>query len=186
MISLDVLEDQLGLIGRNLHFWGRTEMRELARIISPDETIKECVNGRYENGFGLLCVSDKRVLLVDKKPLFLMIEDIRFEMITEVDYSEQAFMGSIRIVTPSHTLIFTSWSQSRLRSALDYVQFQVAKLRQLQEQNLGRPTFQPRLDMTGASADAPMAGYFAISGDNKPRLHYVPSPLLRKRVPKYY
>ena len=186
MVSLERLEDQLRAVGRNLRFWGRTEMRELGSIITPEEEIKECVNGRYENGFALLCVTDKRILLVDKKPLFLMLEDIRFDMVTEVDYSEQAFMGALRIVTPGRTLIFTSWNQERLRSALDFIQLQVTKYRQAQQGMFGQPTFRSQPGFMNATADAPMAGYFALAGHDKPKLHYVPSPLFRKRVPKYY
>lgn len=130
MISLHQLEEQLKRVGCNFRFWGRGEIRELANVLTPDETVAHCANGRYEGGFAMLCVTDQRLLLVDHKPMFMAVEDVRFDMIAEVDFSTQLLISSVKVITPSRTLSFSSWSQHHLREVLNYTQQRMLELRQ--------------------------------------------------------
>lgn len=130
MISLDQLEKQLKRVGCNFRFWGRGEKRELAKILTPDETVAHCVNGRYGGGFAMLCVTDQRLLLVDHKPLFMSVEDIKFDMIAEVDFTVQLLMSTVKVVTTNRTMMFSSWSQYHLRELLNYTQQRMLELRQ--------------------------------------------------------
>jgi Bacterial PH domain len=131
MVSREEVEKQLKAVGCNFRLWGRSELAELQHILMSSETIAHCVNGHYDNGFALLCATDHRVLLIDKKPMnHLSIEDIRFEMISEFDYHNYLFNASIHICTPTKTLTFTSWNQHRLRALLSYVQQRVIEIRQ--------------------------------------------------------
>lgn len=130
MVSFKHVEEQLKRVGCNFTFWGRSEIRELANVLMPEETIAQCVNGTYENGFALLCVTQYRVLLVDRKPMLLTLEDIRYDMIAEVDYHTRLLNSTVRIFTPMRTLVFTSWSEHRLRKSVNYIQQRVMELRQ--------------------------------------------------------
>lgn len=131
MVSQEEVERQLNRIGCNYRLWGRSELAQLKHILMENETIAHCVNGHYEGGFGLLCATDHRVLMVDKKPMnFLNVLDIRFEMITEFDYHNNLFQSSAHICTPTKTVTFTSWNQHRLRTLLHYVQQRVIEIRQ--------------------------------------------------------
>src|SRR4051794_1945356 len=92
MVSKQVVAKQLKQIGFKQHGWGKGEIDELPRIMLPNEQILECVNGIYESGFALLVATDVRVLVIDKKPLnYLTVEDLRFDMINEMDYSHRLF-----------------------------------------------------------------------------------------------
>lgn len=131
MISKQAVEEQLKRIGFNFRLWGRAEVNELGRILLDDEIIAECVNGEYDNGFALLVATNHRVLLVDKKPmLYLTVEDIRYDMITEFNLSHRLMQATIRLYTPNKTLIFNSWNQPRLRRLLEYTQQRVLEMRQ--------------------------------------------------------
>jgi len=112
----------------------------------PGETIAQAVVGRYENGYALLCVTDHRLLLIDKKPMFLTLEDIRFDMISEIDYSSQMLDGTVRIMTPNRKLVFTAWNQARLRNVLNYTQLRVSEIRQhyMQRQFTDQMQVQPQ------------------------------------------
>lgn len=133
MVHWDKVEEQLERIGCNFQFWGRSEARELCHVLMDEEKIAHCVNGQYVNGFAMLCATDHRVLLIDKKPMnFLNIEDVRFEMISEFDYSHRMLNATVRICTPTKTLTFTSWNMHRLRALLSYVQQRVIEIRQYQ------------------------------------------------------
>jgi hypothetical protein len=183
MVSLQVIEEQLKQVGCNYRFWGRPEIRELRNILVPGERIAQAVVGRYENGMALLCVTDHRLLLVDKKPMFLTLEDVRFDMIAEIDYSAQLLEGTIRIMTPNRQLRFTGWNHARLRNVLNYTQQRVTELRQhyIQQQFIQRDE----------QLSAPIVGSLAIQGNAQ---HIMPvNPytrgmltMRRRRVPKFY
>ena len=130
MVSLQYIEEQLKRVGCNFRFWGRPEIKELANILLPDEIIAGCTNGRYEGGFALLCITNLRMLLVDRKPMFLTLEDIRFDMISEIDYSARLLDTTVRISTPNRKLAFTGWSQHRIRNILNYTQQRIMEVRQ--------------------------------------------------------
>jgi hypothetical protein len=123
MVSAKSVEDQFKKIKFNHYGWGRTEARELHNVLLPDEQIYECVNGIYEGGFALLVATNVRVLLIDKKPLnFLSVEDLRFDMISEIDYGHRLVGAQISISTGSKNLRFRSFNQPRLRNLITQVQ----------------------------------------------------------------
>lgn len=130
MISLTQVEQQLKKVGCYFRFWGRGEIRELANVLTPDEHVAHCANGRYEGGFAMLVVTDQRLLLIDHKPMFVAVEDIRFDMIAEIDYSAQLLICTVKVITPSRTLNFSSWSSYHLREVLNYTQQRMLELRQ--------------------------------------------------------
>jgi hypothetical protein len=129
MVTLATVEEQLKAIGCNFRFWGRAELRELCDILLPGETIAQAVNGQYEGGFALLCATDFRVLLIDKKPKYLTLKDIRFDMITELDFAGRMMNSTVRIYTPNKELRFTTPSNRRLRKLYTYTQHKVMEIR---------------------------------------------------------
>lgn len=136
MVTRESVEQQLKDIGVTYHGWGRTEISELPNVILPDEKIYECVNGVYEGGFALLVSTNIRVLLIDKKPLrYLNVEDLRFDMINEIDYSHRLFGAQISISTGSKNLRFTSFNQPRLRKLIGHVQNCMAESKQKQSEH---------------------------------------------------
>lgn len=123
MVSEKVVSEQLKRINFKRHGWGKGELNELAHILLPEEEIYECVNGIYEGGFALLVATDLRVLLIDKKPLnFLTVEDLRFDMINEMDYNHRLFGANISISAGNKNLQFRSYNQPRLRKLIGHVQ----------------------------------------------------------------
>ncbi|HVV66741.1 MAG TPA: PH domain-containing protein [Candidatus Saccharimonadales bacterium] len=136
MVTKESIEEQLKEIHYNYHGWGRTEINELPAVIMPDEKIFECVNGIYEGGFALLVATNFRVLLIDKKPLnYLTVEDLRFDMISEIDYSHRLLGARISISTGSKNLRFLSYNQPRLRKLVTHVQNTMAEIKKRQSEH---------------------------------------------------
>jgi hypothetical protein len=130
MVSTQSVDKQLKRLGFKKHGWGQHEVGELHNILLPDEEIHELVNGFYEGGFALLVATDVRVLLVDKKPLnYLTVEDLRFDMINEMDYSHRLLGAQINIATGNKTLKFSSLNQQRLRKLIGHVQHSMAEIK---------------------------------------------------------
>jgi len=182
MVTLAYVEEQLKRIGCNFRFWGRAEVRELTNILLPEETIAGCANGHYQGGTGLLVVTDLRLLLVDRKPMFLAIEDIRFDTVVEMDFSARLFDSTIRVITPTRTLVFNAWNGQRLRAILNYAQQRVMETRQphLARQFLTQPK---------KRAHAPVVGWLAMRAcftyfQNLESYVHVPMLLRRSAVSK--
>lgn len=153
MVSLATVEQQLKDIGVKVHFWDRPEMAELEHILIPGEVIQGCVNGRYEGGFATLCATDQRLLLIDKKMLRLSVEDIRYDMISEVDYATQILSGTVRICTPTKALTFTSFKPKVMRVMASFIQQRVIEIRQ---QYQGQPQQQQVYAQQLAPVPAPV------------------------------
>lgn len=133
MVSQEYVEKQLKDLDYKINGWGRSEVKQLPHIILPDEQIYEVVNGIYEGGFALLLATDIRVLLVDKKLMgFLTVEDLRFDMINEIDYSHRLLGAYITIATGNKTLIFRSYNKERLRKLIGHVQHCMAEIKKKQ------------------------------------------------------
>lgn len=136
MVSAESVREQLKRLHINTESWGRSEYRELPGILLPDEEIYECVNGMYEAGFALLVATNVRVLLIDRKPLnYLTVEDLRFDMINEIDYSHRLIGAQIDISAGSHDLVFRSYNKNRLRKLINHVQHCMAEAKRQHQLN---------------------------------------------------
>jgi len=190
MVSLHEVEAQLKHVGCNFKLWGRAEVRELANVLMPEEKIAQAANGSYEGGFALLCVTNYRVLLVDRKPMLLTIEDVRYDMMSEVDFHNKLFGATVRIFTPMRNLVFSTWSSARLRKCVSYVQQRVMEIRQhnMQAQQqmqtqAGVPQPMGALSPAGPSGQSGMAPMQPLQANP-----YTKTPLLtrRRRFPSFY
>ena len=180
MIDLRALEDQLKRAGCNFRFWGRSEIKELQRILMPGETVVHGVNGHYVGGFAFLCVTDRRLLLIDHKPMYLTLEDIRFDMIAEVDYSYRLMDATIRVYTPNKSFVFTSWSQHKLRELASYTQQRVMEIRQYylgqqfqseekpEKVAVSQPAFVPSFAAPDNTVTIQQAGRLSLSNFQRP------------------
>jgi hypothetical protein len=134
MVDTKSVLKQLKAVKFGGSIWNQAEIRELPHILHEHENIEECVNGFYEGGVALLVATDSRMLLIDKKPLnFLTVEDLRFDMINEIDYSHRLMGATITISTGSKTLKFNSLNQPRLRKLIGRVQERMSLIKK--EQN---------------------------------------------------
>lgn len=171
MVSKQVIDQQLYRIGFNPLSWGRTEVRELCNVMMDDEEIIECVNGEYSNGFALLVATNHRVLLVDKKPfLYLTIEDLRFEQISDFNFRNRFLTANLTICTSNKTLQFTSYNKKRLRHLVSCVQQSVVALRQRRdyEQRFGAAVATRLYERQPAPEQAPEPAALAAAPQARP------------------
>jgi hypothetical protein len=129
MVTQDEVQRQLKTIGVSFTWWGRGEANELRHVLIPEENIQYAINGRYEGGFAMLVVTDQRILLVDKKPFYLTLEDVRYDMVSEVDYNQRLIDSTIVICTVNKTLRFTVFRTGKIRPATSYIQGRVMEFR---------------------------------------------------------
>jgi Bacterial PH domain len=133
MVTAQSVEEQLKRIGYYTRTFNRAETLELPSILLDDEEILECVNGWYEGGFALLCATNIRILLVDKKPLkYLTVEDLRFDTINQIDYTHRMLDARINVSAGTKNLKFRSYNQARLRKLIGHVQHRMAEIKKEQ------------------------------------------------------
>ncbi len=133
MVHISIIEARLSKLGFRPGRWFKPEIRELQHILMDNEQIIGCVQGRYFGGFALLVATDHRLLLIDKKIPYLSVEDIRYDMISEIDYNAQWFDSTINIFTVNKQHRFSSWRHKHhLRKLTTYAQQRVMEIRQFQ------------------------------------------------------
>lgn len=129
MVDARVIKTQLKAINEDQPFWVKAELRELPNIIVEGETIKHLVAGRYEGGMAIFVASDQRALIIDKKPMFLSVEDVRYEMLSEINYSHKLFDSVVHINSFNKSIWFSSFRKSQLRQLTSYIQQRLSEMR---------------------------------------------------------
>jgi len=159
MVHISVIQSQLTKLGIKLSRWFTPELRELQHIMMDHEKIIAAAPGRYFNGFALLVATDLRLLLIDKRSFFMMIEDTRYDMISEVDFSSRFYDYSVRIYTLNKQHNFSSVRyKTQLRDLCTFVQQRVWELRQVAEKiETGQAVPAPMLAVGAAPSAQPQA-----------------------------
>lgn len=197
MVSKHEVEKQLRAIDAMPKFFGRPEVRELPRILFEGEIIRHMLVGRYEGGWATLCATDRRILLVDKKPFYLTLEDIRYDMVSEVQYDHRLLDATVRLGTVHKTISFLSYSRDRLRDLTTYTQEQVMHVRAQPGQS-SEPVQQSAVLGGGVTlsedAEVSLRGVTGVLSESRPHHSSVLRPLnpyrppiiVRKRVSRFY
>lgn len=178
MVHQSIVDNQLKTIGADFKFWGRAEIKELKHILVDGEQIMHCLNGRYEGGFAVICATDRRLLLVDKKLMFLTLEDVRYDMVSEVDFSHRLLDATVNICTVNKKVQFTSLRGGDLRKLTAYMQDKIMETRfqQFQPTHIQLPAYQLGTDGGGVA----QLQYKATNP-------YTRVPLMmRRRVSRFY
>ena len=122
MVDLSNVLVQLKDVGYKTGVFQRSEVKELCNVLQPDERILQATNGHYEGGFGLLVATDHRLILIDRKIMFLTLDSIAYSMIQEVTFNYRLLNSTIHIFTSNKVLDFSSWNHGQIRSILMYAQ----------------------------------------------------------------
>lgn len=186
MVHKTEVSRQLKRLKVSFQFWCRPEIRELPHIMFDNEQLQHVLIGHYEGGFALLCATDQRVFLVDKKPFYLTIEDIRYDMICDVQFNHRLLNASVQLGTVHKTISFVAYNHKKLRGFTNYIQHQITIFRRQQNGFSADPPSHsvvrslaplPVINHIGSTLDAPKG--FINPYNNTPLL-------IRKRVSRFY
>jgi len=130
MVQMSVIEARLSQLGVHVSRLYKPEVKELQQILAENEEIYSIVPGRYFGGFALLAVTDRRLILIDKKTMFLTVEVIPFDMVSEVDFNARLVDASLVLFTLNKQHRFTCMKyKSKLRDMATYIQQKMMELR---------------------------------------------------------
>lgn len=96
------------------------ESRYLPRIIHADEQLGGVVYGFYDNGTAMLVATDRRVIFLDKKPLFVNEDEITFAVVSGVKLSHSGLGCMVTLHTRVKDYKIRSFNT---RSAKKFVKF---------------------------------------------------------------
>jgi hypothetical protein len=133
MSSIKGLDNRLRQPSLRFRFFGRSEIRELNHILEKDEHVHHCAFGFYQGGSGILVATNNRILLVDKRPFYLNIEDFRYEQISKTVLLTQFLQGTIYIQSRIKKLVFRSISDERLRNIKDFISGKVYEVQETRQ-----------------------------------------------------
>lgn len=95
----DRIRQELKAAGAVLYDLWLPESKSLPFMIDEDEHIKGVVYGHYADGTGALVATDKRVIFIDKKFLFVKFDDITFDVISAVSHNYVGPYGTVTLHT---------------------------------------------------------------------------------------
>lgn len=194
MVHKDEVSAQLKRLGMSFQFWCRAEVRELPKILFEGEQLQHVLIGRYEGGFALFVATDQRVLLIDKKPFYLTLEDIRYDMVSDVQFNHRLIDATMRLGTMHKTLWFTAYNHNKLRHFTNFIQEQVLIFRQQQNATQPRTVLQPSLQpsvQTSSPQQQSALGATSLQAAftiNRPPVvnPYNMPVMIRRRVSRFY
>lgn len=94
------------------------ETHILPHLLAPDEQLFGAVYGRYtlDKGShvsrGLMVITDHRILLVDKKPLFMHYDDLSFDVMSGVTYGQAGLGEAVTLNTRTGDISFRTFNQA--------------------------------------------------------------------------
>src|ERR1700760_473511 len=107
MVHMSIIEARLSQLGIKVSSLFRPEVQELQKVLMEGEEIVAAVPGRYFGGFALLAATNRRVILIDKKSMFLTVEIVPYDMVSEVNFNGRLLDASIVLFTVNKQHRFT-------------------------------------------------------------------------------
>ena len=77
----------------------KREIKELPSVLWDGELPMHVVDGRYNDGFGILVATDRRLVFVDKGLFSLKVEDFPYDRILSVEAKTGMVMGQLTVHT---------------------------------------------------------------------------------------
>lgn len=107
---------------------GRRELKVLHEILWDDETILKIIQGHYNNGFGILVATIRRLVFVDKGMLWgLRVEDFPYDKITSIQYETGIVFGKVTIFASGNKAEITLVNKTQARTFADSVRAYIAE-----------------------------------------------------------
>ena len=127
------VENRLVELGAVAYDMRLPETRALPYIIHPDEEILGAVYGRYkksnidEMGRGLLLATNRRALLIDKKPMFLKFDEVTYRVVSAVTYSRIGPIGNVTLHTRMGDVVVRTFNQKLAQGFVEAIEGEIFK-----------------------------------------------------------
>ena len=121
MVAAASVNSQLRRVGFKARLFCRSEIKALRQVLQPGESMLQCIHGYYQGGSGLLVVTDNRVLLIDKRPFFLNLEEMTYDSPITAAMDRSLLQATILLKSGRKQLKFRSISDARLKHVVELI-----------------------------------------------------------------
>lgn len=128
--KLEQIKEQINSLGldNTSTFFGRKEIKELPKILAPDEKIDNIIQGIYNKGMGILVSTNRRLVFIDKGMIYgLKVEDFPLDKITSIQYETGLILGEVKIHTSSNIAIIDHVDKNDARKFAEFVRDKISK-----------------------------------------------------------
>jgi len=98
------------------------ETRFLPHLLHKDEHIMGSVYGKYKNGRGVLIATDQRVLFLDKKPLFMHVDELTYMIIGGVTFTRTLVIGYVTVHSRLGDYTLRTFNIKNAANFVDYIE----------------------------------------------------------------
>jgi len=117
------IEQELQAVGATKFGLWKFASRYLPHVIHPQEHISGCVYGRNDqDGSVMLVATDRRVIYLDKKPLFINEEDVSYGVVSGIKYSSAGFGSTVTLHTRIKDFTIHTLNRKAARRFVAYIE----------------------------------------------------------------
>lgn len=117
LVEMDLLR-----LGYGHRWFGAAEFVSLPRVLMADEKIERIIYGIYPGGPALLVATDRRLLLIDKAPLKLIVEDFTYDSISSVECITGLCTSIVRVHTRAQNIEFRYVNKQHAQDFTEYLE----------------------------------------------------------------
>ncbi len=105
-------------------WWGlhKSETHYLYQLIHPEESIGGVVYGHYNAASIMLVATNRRIILLDTKPLFSKVEDITYDVVAGVTFEWVGIAGTVILHTRLGDIAVRTMNTKAARAFHDFVE----------------------------------------------------------------
>lgn len=100
----------------------RAEARYLPRLIHADEHIKGVVYGRHQEGHAMLVATDKRIIFLDKKPLFINADEMTYFIVSGIRFTRAAMSCTVTLHTRVKDFSIRTFNAKCAEAFVEYIE----------------------------------------------------------------
>ncbi len=129
------IKQELQALGVSRFGLWRLESRYLPHIIHSDERLEGVVYGRHEDGSVMLVATDRRVIFLDKKPLFIDKDEITYDVVSGVSYSSVGFGATVTLHTRVKDYSIRTFNQKTAEQFVHYIEYRCLEHKDKEERH---------------------------------------------------
>ena len=119
------IDDALNKITGIGQFLTRREIKELPSVLWDGELPLHVIDGRYNNGNGILVATDRRLVFVDKGIFSLKVEDFPYDRIASIEAKTGMLMGQLTIYASGNKEEIHQVPKHRVHPLADWIRAKI-------------------------------------------------------------
>ncbi len=116
------VKEELKALGMSPFAMLRMESRYAPKIIHPDEYLGGVIYGRYSGGHAMIMATDRRVIFVDRKPLFVHEDEIDYRVVSGVTLHFTGLVFTITLHTKIKDYTLRTFNEKCARGFVEYIE----------------------------------------------------------------